>query len=156
MNTVFYKKVGRRYQPVSEYDSELCDAFPQGAHLVVTKPGSRSIQYKINPALAPMIAAGRYAQDAMADSLRQATELRPYNHEMSEVEQIKWKQFIRTMPDEFRFMMTHGSAMDAVDAGIKAMQIEADKMLTNPAVRKAYDNFMLIYKLTKDNELHNT
>jgi hypothetical protein len=102
-----------------------------------------------------MIAAGRYAQDAIADSLRQATELRPYNHEMSEAEQIKWKQFIRTMPDEFRFMMTHGSAMDAVDAGIKAMQIEADKMLSNPAVRKAYDNFMLIYKLTKENEHQN-
>jgi hypothetical protein len=152
MNTVFYKKVGRRYQPVSEYDSELCDAFPQGAHLVVTKPGSRSTQYRIDPALAPMIAAGRYAQDAMADSIREATELRPLNHEMSEQEQAKWKQFIRTMPDEFRFMMTHGSAMDAVFAGIKAMEQEADKMLTNPAIRKAYDNFMLICKLVKENE----
>lgn len=153
MKNVFYKKVGRKYQPVSEYDSDLLDAYPQGAHLVVTKPGSRSTQYRIDPALAPMIAAGRYAQDAMADSIRQATELRPHNHEMSEAEQIKWKQFIRTMPDEFRFMMTHGSAMDAVDAGIKAMQAEADKMLTNPAVRKAYDNFMLICKLTKKEEL---
>lgn len=152
MNTVFYKKVGRRYQPVSEYDSELCDAFPEGAHLVVTKPGSRSVQYRIDPALAPMIAAGRYAQDAMADSIREATELRPLNHEMSEAEQAKWKKFIRTMPDEFRFMMTHGSAFDAVYAGIMAMQTEADKMLTNPAVRKAYDNFMLIYKLVKENE----
>jgi hypothetical protein len=153
MNTVFYKKVGRRYQPVSEYDSELCDAFPQGAHLVVTKPGSRSIQYRIDPNYAAMIAAGRYAQDAMADSIREATELRPHNHEMSEAEQAKWKQFIRTMPDEFRFMMTHGSAMDAVFAGIKAMEQEADKMLSNPAVRKAYDNFMLMCKLTKEEEL---
>lgn len=156
MNTIFYKKVGRRYQPVSEYDSELCDAFPQGAHLVMTKPGSRSIQYKIDPALAPMIAAGRYAQDAMADSIRQATELRPANQQLNEEDQTKWKEFIRAMPDEFRFMMTHGSAYDAVYAGIMAMQAEADKMLTNPAVRKAYDNFMLIYKLAKDNELHNT
>lgn len=156
MKTIYYKKVGRRYQPVSEYDSDLLDAFPKGAHLVVTKPGSRSIQYKIDPALAPMIAAGRYAQDAMADSIRQATELRPHNHEMSEAEQVKWKKFIRTMPEEFRFMMTHGSAYDAVDAGIKAMQIEADKMLTNPAVRKAYDNFLLICKLVNDNEHHNT
>lgn len=153
MKNIFYKKVGRRYQPVSEYDSDLCDAFPEGAHLVVTKPGSRSIQYRVDPALAPMIAAGRYAQDAMSDSIRQATELRPLNHEMSEAEQIKWKQFIRTMPDEFRFMMTHGSAMDAVFAGIKAMEQEADKMLTNAAVRKAYDNFMLICKLTKEEEL---
>ncbi len=150
MKTIYYKKVGRRYQPVSEYDSDLLDAFPEGAHLLVTKPGTRSILYKIDPALAPMIAAGRYAQDAMADSIRQATELRPHNHEMSEEEQIKWKQFIRTMPDEFRFMMTHGSAYDAVYAGIMAMQEEADKMLTNPAVRKAYDNFILMCQLTKE------
>jgi len=153
MNTVFYKKVGRRYQPVSEYDSELCDAFPQGAHLVVTRPGSRSTHYRIDPALAPMIAAGRYAQDAMADTIRRTTELRPVNHQLSEEEQIKWKQFIKTMPDEFRFMMTHGSAIEAVDAGIKAMQAEADKMLTNPAVRKAYDNFILLCKLAKEEDV---
>lgn len=152
MKTIYYKKVGRRYQPVSEYDSELCDAFPQGAHLVVTKPGSRSIQYRIDPALAPMIAAGRYAQDAMADIIRKTTELRPVDQKLSDEEQIKWKQFIRTMPDEFRFMMTHGSAYDAVYAGIMAMQAEADKMLKNPAVRKAYDNFMLICQLTKEQE----
>ena len=30
------------------------------------------------------------------------------------------------------------------------MEQEADKMLTNPAVRKAYDNFLLMCKLTKE------
>ena len=150
MKTIYYKKVGRRYQAVSEYDSELWDAFPQGAHLVVTQPGSRSTHFRIDPDFAAMIAAGKYAQDAIVEQIRQATELRPMNRDLNEKEQMKWKQFIRTMPEDFRFMMTHGSAADAAIAGVKAMEVEADKLLQNPAVRKAYDNFLLMCKLAKE------
>ena len=42
------------------------------------------------------------------------------------------------------------SARDIAEAGLKAMQEEADKLLTNPAVRKAYDRFLFIAELTKD------
>jgi len=44
------------------------------------------------------------------------------------------------------------SYRDAAEAGVKAMQEEANKMLTNPAVKKAYDHFMLVWKMTKENE----
>ena len=30
MKTIFYKKVGRKYVPVSEYDQTLMDALPKG------------------------------------------------------------------------------------------------------------------------------
>jgi len=54
--TIFYKKVGRRYVPVREYDRTLMDAFPAGAHLVICYPGGQSTRYNVNPAYAPMIA----------------------------------------------------------------------------------------------------
>jgi hypothetical protein len=41
------------------------------------------------------------------------------------------------------------SARDIAEAGIKALQEEADKLMTNPAVRLAYEQFLLVCELTK-------
>jgi hypothetical protein len=150
MKTVFYKKVGRRYEPVSEYDNEYLDSFPKGDHLVSVYPGGGSRRYRIDPAFAPMIAAGRYAEDAISRSIQQATELRPHNTKMNEDEIVRWRAFISTMPEDMRFMMTHGSVREAAEAGVKAMIEEADKLMKHESVRKAYDHFMLMCKLAKD------
>jgi hypothetical protein len=150
MKQIFYKKVGRRYIPVSEYDNELLDAFPKGNHLVMCYPGGASRRFNIDPALAPMIAAGRSAEDAICRKIQEATELRPMNREIDEETQRKWKKFISTIPENFRFMFSHGSARDAAEAGVKAMQEEADKLLQNPTVRKAYEKFLLVANLTKE------
>lgn len=150
--TIFYKKAGRRYVPVSEYDSEYCDSYPKGSHLVVSKPGSTMRMFNIDPALAPMVAAGTYALDEISDKIRLATELRPVNREMTEEDNRRWKEFIKTMPDDMRFMMTHGSARDAAEAGVKAMTKEVEKLMSNPAVRKAYERFMFVCQLTKESE----
>ena len=155
MKTIFYRKQGRKYTPVSEYDSELLDAFPKGNHLVMSYPGGASRRFNIDPALAPMIAAGRFAEDAICRRIQQETELRPANREIDEETQRKWKEFIATIPEDFRFMFTHGSARDAAEAGVKAMQEEADKLMTNPSVRKAYEKFLLLVELTKERERSN-
>lgn len=150
MKKVFYKKQGRRYVPVSEYDNELLDSFPKGDHLVSVYPGGGSRRFNIDPALAPMIAAGRYAEDAICRKIQEATELRPMNREIDEETNRKWKRFIATVPEDFRYMFTHGSARDAAEAGVQAMQQEADKLLSNDTVRRAYEDFMLVCKLTAD------
>jgi hypothetical protein len=62
----------------------------------------------------------------------------------------RWRAFITTMPEDMRFMMTYGSAREAAEAGVQAMMSEADKMMKNESVRKAYDHFMLMCKLAKD------
>ena len=36
------------------------------------------------------------------------------------------------------------------EAGVKAMQAEADQLMTNPTVRKAYDKFMMLCELTRE------
>jgi hypothetical protein len=152
MKQLFYKKQGRRYVPVSEYDNELLDSFPKGDHLVSVYPGGASRRFNIDPALAPMIAAGRYAEEAITRKIQEATELRPMNREIDEETQRKWKQFIATIPEEFRYLFTHGCARDAAEAGVKAMQEEVDKLMQNEAVRKSYDHFMLMCKMVKNNE----
>lgn len=150
MKTVFYKKVGRRYEPVSEYDNEYLDSFPKGDHLVSVYPGGGSRRYRIDPAFAPMIAAGRYAEDAISRSIQKATELRPHNAKMNDEEMARWRAFISTMPEDMRFMMTHGSVREAAEAGVKAMMEEADKLMKHDSVRKAYDHFMLMCQLAKE------
>ena len=148
MKQIFYKKVGRRYVPVSEYDNEYLDSFPKGDHLVY--PGGGSRRYRIDPALAPMIAAGRYAEDAVSRCIQQATELRPHNTKMNEDETVRWRAFISTMPEDMRFMMTHGSAREAAEAGVRAMMMEAEKLLAHESVRRSYDQFMLMCKLVRE------
>ena len=150
MKQIFYKKVGRRYVPVSEYDNESLDSFPKGDHLVSVYPGGGSRRYRIDPALAPMIAAGRYAEDAVSRCIQQATELRPHNTKMNEDETVRWRAFISTMPEDMRFMMTHGSAREAAEAGVRAMMMEAEKLLAHESVRRSYDQFMLMCKLVRE------
>jgi len=150
MKRIFYEKVGRRYRPVYEYDSEMLDALPKGTHIVMSYPGGKSTRYNIDPNYAAMIAAGRIAEDAIAQSIQHSTELRPMNREMDEDLQQRWKEFIATVPEHFRFMFTHGSARDAAEAGVQAMQKEADQLMQNEAVRRAYEQFQLVCELTKN------
>lgn len=152
MKKIFYEKVGRRYKPVSEYDNEWMDSFSKGTHLVIVYPGGASRRYNIDPNYAAMIAAGRVAEDAICRRIQQETELRPANREIDEETQRKWKKFIATIPEDFRFMFTHGCARDAAEAGIKAMQEEADKLMQHESVRRAFDNFVLMCQLVKERD----
>jgi hypothetical protein len=37
-----------------------------------------------------------------------------------------------------------------VEAGVKAMMEEANKLMSNPAAKKAFEHFLLVCELTKD------
>jgi hypothetical protein len=70
---IYYEKRGRKYVPVMEYDEDLMDGLPYGNHMIMVYPGGQSTRYNINPALAPMIAAGRVAEDWMSEAVRDAS-----------------------------------------------------------------------------------
>jgi hypothetical protein len=153
MKKIFYEKVGGRYKPVREYDSDLMDSMPKGTHIIMSYPGGKSTRYNIDPALAPMIAAGRVAEDAICTAMHKANELRPAKSYNITPEQRKlFDAFLASMPedDPQRNMMTYGSLRDCAEAGIKAMQEEANKLLGNPSVKKAYEHFLLVCELTKE------
>jgi hypothetical protein len=148
MKRVLYEKVGRKYIPVAEYDSVIHDSFPKGTHIVMCYPGGQSRRYNINPAYAPMIAAGRIAEDAMSKAIVKASELRPQKTLLTEGQLKAWKKLAKELGDSLATLQIN-SAHDITQAGVEAMSDEAEKLLTNPTVKKAYDHFMLICELTK-------
>ena len=145
---IYYEKRGRRYYPVMENDYELHDAMPRGNHLIMCYPGGRSTRYNIDPALAPMIAAGRVAEDRMSEAVRKASEMRPRRKELTHDQQRAWTRLNKVMGDDI-YTIEVASARDIAEAGLKAMQAEAEQLLTNPAVKLAYEQFLLVCKLTK-------
>jgi len=146
---IYYEKIGRRYVPVSEYDSDFLDAFPKGAHLVITTPGVKSTTYRIDPALAPMIAAGRYAEDTISEAVRQATKFNASRKPITEEQREAWNRLCIAFGDD-RYALNYESARGVAEKAVQALIDEANKTLSNPAVKKAYDHFMLIYKLAKE------
>ena len=151
MKKIYYEKVGRRYVPVSEYDSNLMDSFTKGTHLVMSYPGGSSRRYNIDPAYAPMIAAGRVAEDAICEQIRKQAEMKPQRTPITLGQKKAWEKLAREFGDEL-CPLTYGCARDLAEAGVKAMQVEAEQLLTHRAVRKAYDHFMLVCQLVKDNK----
>jgi hypothetical protein len=145
---IYYEKRGRRYYPVMEHDYELMDAMPRGNHLIMCYPGGQSTRYNINPALAPMIAAGRVAEDKMSEAVRKASEMRPRQHPLTQKQQQAWQRLNKALGDDV-YTIEIACARDIAEAGLKAMQAEAEQLLTNPAVKLAYEQFLLVCELTK-------
>jgi hypothetical protein len=154
MNKIFYEKQGRRYIPVAEYDNELLDSLPKGAHLVMVYPGGSSRRYNIDPNYAGMIAAGRVAEDAICKAINKASELRPKQTPITPGQRRAWEKLAKEFGDELCTL--HGaSTHDIAEAGVKAMMAEADKLMANPTVRKSFEKFIMLCELTKQNESHN-
>jgi hypothetical protein len=148
---VYYEKVGRRYKPVAEYDNNLLDSFPKGNHLVMCYPGGSSRRFNIDPAYAPMIAAGRVAEDAISSAVVRASEMRPHKKPITEKQRKAWENLAKAFDDE-RYYIEIPSAREIAEEGIRAMSVEAEKLLGHPAVRLAYDHFLMVCELTKKEE----
>jgi hypothetical protein len=148
MKKIYYEKRGRRYVPVAEYDNDFLDSFTKGNHLAMSYPGGTSRRFNIDPAYAPMIAAGRVAEEAICDTLRKASEMRPQRTPITPGQLKAWKKLAKEFGDELCPLM-HASARDLADAGVKAMQAEADKLMQHASVKRAYEQFLLVCKLTK-------
>jgi hypothetical protein len=154
MKKLFYEKVGRKYVPVYEYDQTLMDSFPKGTHLVICYPGGKSTRYKIDPAYAPMIAAGRVAEDKISEAIRKASDLRPKRAPITPGQVASWENLVKEFGEEAR-MLEWPSAREAAEEAVNAMQAEADQLFTNPTVRKAYDHFLLVCELVKEHKNEN-
>ena len=149
MKKIYYEKKGRRYVPIAEYDSDYIDSFPEGSHLVMCHPGGSSRRFNVDPNYAAMIAAGRVAEDAICKSILDASAMRPAKIPITEEQRRAWKALSKAFGDECTSL--HSPCIrDAAEAGIKAMMVEAEKLMSNPAVKNAYEHFLLVCELTKE------
>lgn len=155
MKTIFYKKEGRKYIPVSEYDNDFIDSYWKGTTLIVCKPGSTTRRYNIEPAFAPMAAAGVYAEDKISEAMMKASELRlqerTRKRPLTPSQKAAWEKLVEEFGDEAK-QLEWPSIREAAEAGAKAMQDEVEKMMAVPAVRHAYEQFLMVWKLTKEQE----
>lgn len=150
---IFYEKVGRRYKPVYEYDQKLMDALPKGTHLIQVYPGGKSTRYNIDPNYAALIAASRVAEDAISSAIMQATEIRrnsraketPLTPEQREA----WENLIKAFGPDAK-QLEWPSVRECAEAGVKALENEANKLMSHPSVKKSFDNFQLICKLVAE------
>ena len=148
---VYYEKVGRKYVPVAEYDSDYLDAFPKGSTLVMCYPGGQSRRYNIDPDYAALIAAARVAEDAMIQAMSKASELKPKHTPITEGQRRAWKKLAREFGDELA-TLNGASSYDIAQAGLKALEDEAARLLTNESVKAAYDQFLFVCALTRQQQ----
>lgn len=155
MKKVYYEKRGRRYYPVAEYDSTYLDSFPKGNHLVMCYPGGQSRRFNVEPNHAAMIAAGRVAEDAISAAISQSSEirLRGENRQtpMTPGQRRAWNKLIKEFGPSAR-QLEWASIREIAEAGVVAMQKEAEELMRHPAVKEAYEQFQLVCALTKEHK----
>ena len=148
MKKIYYENRGRRYVPVSEYDSEYLDSFSKGTHIVMCYPGGQSRRYNIDPDYAPMIAAGRVAEDAICQAISKASEMRPQQTPITLGQKKAWEKLAKEFGSELA-TLSGLCIRDCAEAGVKAMQAEADKLMQHASVRQAYEQFLVVCQLTQ-------
>ena len=145
---ILYERQGRKYVPVHEYDPALMDGFPQGSHLVVCYPGGKSTRYNVDPNYAAMIAAGRVAEDALSQAIVKASEMRPHRKPITEEQRAAWDQLAQAFGDD-RYYVELPSAREIAEAGVQAMQAEAEALMRDTRVLQAYQRLLIIAELTR-------
>jgi len=152
---IFYEKVGRRYKPVYEHDQTLMDSFSKGTHMVDVYPGGSSRRYNVDPAYAPMIAAGRVAEDVISKKIMEATEIRRHSRNretpLTPKQKAAWDHLVEVFGPDAK-QLEWPSARECAEEAVKAMTVEAEKLLDHPAVRRAYENFQIVAALVNESE----
>jgi hypothetical protein len=105
----------------------------------------------VEPNYAAMIAAGRVAEDAICKAVNKASEMRPARTPITPAQQRAWRKLAKELGDEL-CTLTGSSTRDIAEAELQAMQEEADKLMSHPAVVDAWEKFMLTCELTKERE----
>jgi hypothetical protein len=130
-DTVYRRTVtaaGRvRYEPIGRYwDAPV---WPEGAHLVVCRPGCTTTHYRIDPDIAAVEAALVECREAMAAALSAATAPRPDTGRTADLYPGKtdadvhraWKAWTSILGDAGP-VLTRASAADVIDAGLAVLR----------------------------------
>lgn len=153
-----YRKVvsnnGRvRYEPVARYSEEAVSNFPYGTHLVVCRRGSTRRVYNIDVDLVPLIAAMHHCIDDMTSAVYQASAAKPKRSPVTPEQRAAWEKLKEVYGDEM-FSILYPSAYDVAEAGVKALFSHVEERMKIPAVKQAYEDFLLIFGLMGGNVEH--
>ena len=96
--TTLYKKVGRRYRPVAEH--EEWDSYPEGAHIVVCRPGSTMRRFDIDPDRAGLLAAAEPLRDQIRALVVEKQRMSPARRPLTQAQADAWHAFKRAMGND--------------------------------------------------------
>ena len=117
---LYEKLPSGRYREVRETID--LDSLPEGAYLVIVKPGSRSTIHGIDPDHAALVAAAHDALPAMASAVLRASEWRPDQRQPWTAQELKaWEAFRRAVGSDALERLHGASAMDVAEAGMSAL-----------------------------------
>jgi hypothetical protein len=105
----------------------------------------------VEPNHAALIAAGRVAEDGICEAMRKASEMRPQRTPLTPGQKKAWNKLAKEFGDDLA-TLTMGCARDHAEAGVNAMIAEADKLMSHPAVRDAYEQFQTVCNLVKQKQ----
>ena len=111
--TTLYKKVGRRYKPVAEY--EELDSYPEGAHLVVCRPGSTMRRFDIDPDRAGLLAAAEPLRGQIRALVVELHRMRPTRRPVTMQQAAAWRRFQKEMGND-AYAVEYASVGEIADA----------------------------------------
>lgn len=106
----YYKKVGNRYKPVLEKDVWAGETWNEGCHLVICKPGTKTIRYNIEPDDSAFLAASILNSDFLAKMLLEASR-GEMKAPITEEQKKAWDEMGRVF-DGGPFLITFPSAQE--------------------------------------------
>jgi hypothetical protein len=71
------------------------------------------------------------------------------DRELTDEQRAAWNNLIAVFGDSAK-QLEWASIREIAEAGVNAMQAEADKLMQNESVRKSYEHFQLMCELVKD------
>ena len=126
MTEKLYKKVGRKYVPVSAYwyENERADSMKVGTFRLTYAyaDGGSLYEYNVTPATAPFMAAAMIAKNAMCEAIHKQSQMRPSgirNYTKKQLELIE--KFKADMGGMYPSHWQENSAYEIADAAIKAV-----------------------------------
>lgn len=144
---VFYKKEGRKYVPVSYYDSNALSGVPQGATLIVKQGNLTMRKYAVDIESAPLVAAVMSLQDRVSNEIHRQSEARPHTKQLTEQERDDWQKLIDTHGESFRYM-EYASCREIAENLLTELQKDIELAHTNPTVKEAFEHYKFLLALT--------
>jgi hypothetical protein len=149
MKETFYRKVGRKYVEVSQYDDNFCNSYPIGSHLVTVEKGCAMRKMNVDPALLPLIAATELFRSELAQVIVKASDAYPSSQFIG-ADLAAYQTFKASLSPDKMYYLSYPSANEVATAALSMLTKKAEALLQNDAVKQAYDNFILISKLSDE------
>lgn len=121
--------------------------------MVQSYPGGTLRRFNINPKYAPMIAAGRVAEEAISKVIMEATEIRRQAKNRSTPltpgQKAAWDNLVKEFGEDAR-QLEWPSARECAETAVNAMIKEAEYLMEHPMVKSAYEEFEATCKLVNE------